>query len=298
MTKHRNKKYPFFFLIDDGGFNYALAPLKKGKITLNNYENILKIAKKFNLKIPICFTMKYLDKKNLSGQSQVLDYIDELIDLLKNNQQYLEIGYHGLTHEYQGQQGEFFCLSKNQPVPLAIQKQHFIKSKNIFDFWQLPFPQIFVPPDHAWQLGVTDKLASEFGVKYLISCQKMVFQNHHYQWQNSSWLKFLPRKSLGLNSNDFYLNPKQIRYLRFFPPKNLLDFVKSCIIPQGFLNRVRIHKTLFNQPTHSYITHIGNFSQASLQFWSQLLHLVSHNPHLHICQSNQEAVSYFDKLIN
>jgi len=123
-------KYPFFIIIDDGGFDYAVPGDKESKIGMETYYNILRLAKEFGMKIPICFTMKYLDKENISGFGKPLEYIDELIDFLKVNSQHLEIGYHGLTHQSHPKYvGEFFYLDENKPVPLEIQKDHIVNSK-------------------------------------------------------------------------------------------------------------------------------------------------------------------------
>ena len=68
------KKYPFFIAIDDGGFESVRYGNKENRIDMETYITILKIAKQFNIKIPICFTMKYLDKENISGYGEPLGY--------------------------------------------------------------------------------------------------------------------------------------------------------------------------------------------------------------------------------
>jgi len=290
------RKYPFFCIIDDGGFDYVLAKEKKGKINMDTYYNILKLAKDFDIKIPICFTMKYLDKENISGLGTPLDYLDELIGFLKQNSRYIEIGYHGLTHEDNGHIGEFYHLEENKPVPERIQKEHLEKSQKIFDYWGLRFPELFVPPYHAWGEGVTDKILSEYGVKYLVSEKKFRFSGYKYQWSESPYLEFLPRSSLGLSGSDYNLNSQTTRKIRFFPKKTLFDFAKCHIIPQNLLIRLRIHKSLFNQPVHSYMTHIGNFAGKALDFWYRIFDFVINNKYLHLCKSNKEAVILYKKL--
>lgn len=143
------RKYPFFIIVDDGGFDYAISKEKKGKIDMDTYYNILKLAKEFKIRIPICFTMKYLDKENISGVWRPLEYIDELINFLKNNREYIEIGYHGLTHEYDDGAGEFFCIGKNESVLEEIQRDHIEESQKIFKYLGFNFPELFVPPYHA-----------------------------------------------------------------------------------------------------------------------------------------------------
>lgn len=294
--KKNAKKYPFFLIVDDGGFNYSVSNNKESKICMNTYNNILKLAKDFNIKIPICFTMKYLDKENISGVGAPLEYIDKLIDFLRNNTKYIEIGYHGLTHEYKGHIGEFYCLDINKPVPEEIQRDHIEKSKKIFTYWNFKFPEIFVPPYHAWEKNVTDRILSEYGVKYLVSYKKMLFNRYKYKWQESKYLQFLPRTSLGLNGSDYNLNFKMIRKIRFFPKKVLIDFVKCNIIPLKFFSRIRMKKSLFNNHAiHSYMTHIGNFSGQSIDFWREVLYFVRNNEHIYICKSNEDAITFYKK---
>jgi len=62
---HRLKTYLFFFIVDDGGFPYAIPGEEESKLDMTTY-NILKLAMECDVRIPICFTMKYLDKENIS----------------------------------------------------------------------------------------------------------------------------------------------------------------------------------------------------------------------------------------
>jgi len=296
--RNNSKKYPFFLIIDDGGFDYLFPEKKEGKITMETYVNILKIAKKFDIKIPICFTTKYLDKENISGTGAPLEYIDELIDFLKQNSKYIEIGYHGLTHEDDSHIGEFYHFEENKPVPEKIQREHIEKSKKIFDYWELDFPKLFVPPYHAWEEGVTDKILSEYNIKYLVSCKKIAFDKYKYRWSGSKYLEFLPRTSLGLSGNDYNLDLSMNRKIKFFPEKSLLDFVKCHIIPQKIFVRLRIEKSLLNFPVHSYMTHIGNFSKGTLDFWFKIFDFAANNKHLYLCKSNHDATDFYKKLIS
>jgi hypothetical protein len=291
-------RYPFFLIVDDGGFDHVTLPYEKGKIDIHTYENILKLAKQYEIRIPICFTVKYLDKDNISGVGMSLDYIDELIEFLKNNAKYIEIGYHGLTHEYRNHVGEFFCLDSNMPVSENEQRDHIEKSKNIFDYWGMKFPELFVPPYHAWEEGVTDRILAEYGSKYLVSYKKLKFSNYRYSWNGSQYLTFLPRTSIGLSGEDCELNCNITRKIRFFPNKSIVDFTKSHIIPRGIFSRLRIEHSLIDQPVHSYMTHIGNFSDQALEVWNNIFDYVVNNKRLSLCKSNDDAANYLRRMFS
>ncbi len=295
--KNNISKYPFLLIVDDGGFSYAQPNAQKSKVGMKTYDNILKLATEFNIRIPVCFTMKYLDTDNVSGEGTPLAYSDELIDFLKKNDEHIEVGYHGLTHEYEGHIGEFYCLDINRPVPEKIQRDHIEKSGRIFKYLGLTFPELFVPPYHAWEENVTDKLLSEFGVKYLVSQKELLFNGHRYRWQKSTHMEFLPRTFLGINSGDYELNVHATRKISFFPRMTLIEFAKCHIIPQGHFARIRIRRSLVNRPIHSYMTHIGNFSGDATDLWRRIFEFVVNSQHLQLCKSNREAVMYYEDLI-
>jgi hypothetical protein len=273
------KRYPFFLVVDDGGFPFAGYAGKPRQVGMENYRTIIRIARQFALRIPICFTLKYLDKKNISGLGEPLDYVDELIALLSENQDSLEIGYHGLTHEYNSHIGEFYCLDTRESVPLEIQREHIEKSADIFTALGLAFPKVFVPPYHAWDWGVTDRLASEFGAKYLISFARLEYNNKSYQWRPSKWLNFLPREEIGVYSYHTRLDTSH------------LGIARKLLLPRTALNNFRLRRTLLNSPVHSYMSHIGNFFPENYGFWVELLDWIKSQPRIEICADNETAVT-------
>jgi hypothetical protein len=278
------KKYPFFIIVDDGGFKSAGHGDQKIEIDMETYSTILKIARKFNITIPICFTMKYLDKENISGYGTPLEYADELVDFLNKNKKWIEIGYHGLTHEYKGHTGEFYCLDTNEPIPEEIQREHIEKSAKIFWYWNLKFSELFVPPYHAWELGVTDKILSEYGVKYLISHSNLKYGNYTSRWGKSRYLIFLPREHIGILSYHTNLNEDQLK------------IAKKAILPRNIINNLRFRRTVFNKPVHSYMTHIGNFMPKNYDFWVEILSMVN-NKKCILCRNNQEAIRLYNEKV-
>ncbi len=242
-----------FIIIDDGGHPCT----STGEvITFDAYENVLRLAKEFKLRVPICFTMRYLDINNVSGCGQLLSYARELIDLLRANEEYIEIGYHGLTHGIDSHDGEFYLLDIHMPVPEEIQREHIHKSCLIYKDLGWDFPELFVPPKHAWELGTTDKILANYGVEYLISHRKMKYKGHTYKWGNSQYLTFLPRGDLGIWDYDTHLSIDK------------LEAVKRWILPRSVMNIPLLPK-IFSKPVHSYMTHIGNFMNPSYEFWRE-----------------------------
>lgn len=258
------KKYPFFICVDDGGFPFIQDDimLQKDPVPFVTYETILRLAKEFNLRIPIAFTMKYLDYQNISGFSQAISYAKKLIAFLEENCNYIEVAYHGLTHNYQNQPGEF-----SPRIPQSIQEDHIKKSKKIFESFGWSFPEIFIPPYHLWWPGVTDKILKSFGVKYIITSPK----------KKSRFLKVLPRGNLGIFSDDVNLKEGDIKR------------VKKYLTINSLFSNLRYHHRLSNQPFHSYITHIGNFMPSCFRFWLKFLSLINKKEDLYLVKNNQEA---------
>ncbi len=250
-------------------------------ITFDVYTNILKLAKEFKIRIPICFTMCYLDVNNISGCAQPLGYVSQLVDLIKNNEEYIEIGYHGLTHHYQQHVSEFYMMDTHKPVPEAIQREHIYKSSLIFGDLGLDFPKLFVPPYHGWELGVTDRILAEYGVRYLVSKFYFRYKGMTYKWGDSQYLTLLPREDMGIWSYDVYL------------PIEKLKTVKRWILPRSMLNNLRFSQKLSQRPVHSYMTHIGNFMNQSYQFWEAFFHYVQQNAQYELARSSQEVISKY-----
>ena len=275
------KKYPFFLVIDDGAQPTVESEGRIHDVGIAPYQTVLRIADRFGLRIPICFTMKYLDTKNISGCASPLKYTDELIGLLKGNRSRIEVGYHGLTHQYQNHAGEFYCLDSGSPVPGAVQQEHIDKSAEIFSAMGFDFPEIFVPPYHAWERGVTDNLVSKLGVKYLVSFSRLEYKGRAYTWDRSNSVLFLDRDDIGIYSHHITLDEPH------------LMLAQKLVLPRSIINNLRFRRRLINRKVHSYMVHVGNFAPQNYLFWVRLLEWVQHNPVLELCENNQRAVDLF-----
>lgn len=254
---------------------------------LNQYQKALFIFHPHSSngvpRIPICFIMKYMDVENISGVGMPLDYVYDLIEFLKNNEKYIELSYHGLTHRYKNHIGEFYCLDINKPVSVKAQKRHIEMSAKIFDYWNLDFPELFVPPFHAWESGVTDKILSEYGVKYLVSHTGLEYANHTYKWGKSNYLTFLPRANMGIWTYQTNLS------------EDMLKNCKKNIMPRTILCKLQSRR-LYDKPVHSYMAHIGNFMPKNYDFWIKTLNIIR-NKRCIICRNNKMAIKLYKDIV-
>ncbi|PTL34900.1 hypothetical protein CLG94_12440 [Candidatus Methylomirabilis limnetica] len=259
------------------------------------YCNVLSLAKQYKMRIPLCFTMKYLDVNHIAPESSPLPYAEELIALLKENTECIEFGYHGLTHEYKNKPIEFFDTYTNSNVPYNIQRFHIQTSFQIIESLFLSKPEVFVPPGHAWQLGVTDKILSEYGIKYLISVSELKFNERSYRWMDSQFLSFLPRTSvMEIYHADINLDKGVMR--RRSDGRLVLinaDSAKKAIYPRSLYYNLRHRRKFMSPPIHSYMTHIGNFSNQAMGFWREVLDSLLEREEIHVCHTNVEAEKYY-----
>jgi hypothetical protein len=291
------KQWPFFIVVDDAGFPYVNPRSESSNITIDFYANILSIAKEYQIRIPLCFTLKYLDLHGVVQGSSPLPYARELISLLEENAKFVECGYHGLTHEYDEKPIEFFDIYTNSPVPYENQRSHILSSFQIIESINLALPEIFVPPGHAWQPGVTDKLLSQYGVKYIISTPTLWFNQRLYRWETSPFLRFLPRTSMGISHDDLDLDRGIRKTTRLGSVVVNGEWVKKTICPRSLYCNLRYERRLLSTPVHSYMTHIGNFSSEAMGFWRQIFDSVLERDDMHLCRTNAEAESYYRALI-
>jgi len=290
-------QWPFFLVVDDGGFPSIDPESRDGVITMEFYKNVLKIAREYQVRIPICFTMKYLDINGISPDAEPLNYAEELINFVQESQANIEFGYHGLTHEYKGRPVEFFDIYTNSRVPTSFQACHIDESFQIIESLSLPQPEIFVPPSHAWEPGVTDKLLHEYGLKYLISYPKLRFEGQRYIWNGSSFLTFFPRRSLGISHSDINLDAGIVKRTRLGVVKVDATWAKKFICPRSTYYNLRFGRRFHALLTHSYMTHIGNFSGQAMRFWHEIFDFVMERDDLHVCRTNVEAKRYYNALL-
>lgn len=290
-------RYPFLIVVDDGGFDNAGEECGPSPITLDHYQRIATLGRRYEVRIPVCFTLKFLDRQGRSKMARPLSYLDDLLDLLRESADAIEVGYHGLVHEHADGGEEFFEISRNRPVPEPVQRSHLELSREILGDCGLAFPEVFVPPYNAWEANVTDRLAAEFGSRYLIAYASMRYAGHRYRWTGSRHLDFLPRTSLGLNGCDVDVHERLTRRLRLVPGRlSIVDFMRRHVVPQPLVWRVRLGRSLRIKPVHSYMTHVGNFSDTALDCWYRLFDDVVTRDDVHLCATTAEATRMYRAL--
>ena len=290
---------PFFFVVDDAGFSTVLPDGRGETIEFGAYENLRILAEQFGLRIPLCFTMKFLDLDNRSGVATPLPYAEKLLAYLESHSPLFEFGDHGLTHQFEQSFYEFFNPFTGEAPPREVQEQHVACCEEIWtEGLGLPMPRIFVPPSHGWQQDVTDQAYAAVGIQHLISLPQQkaspwgsggfpggksfqFFQPVH-AWQPSSFMNFFPRSSMGLP----LAGPA--------PGRMQTKFIKNIVASRSSLGRCFLCRKWLPWRAHSFMTHIGNFmGQKNLQFWQEFLTWVSNNPRLKLITSHDEAIREF-----
>lgn len=198
---------PFAIGIDDLGWrngsnlsaNNPPGPLRTGVKRihdLNDYKNIVDVAKVAGVRIQCLFVLGEMDRENVLAEyptttpqrekwdnSKVLnDEQFEIMEYICRESGYMEFGLHGICHEYWADDGiqrraEWYNLADREPWPEEILQGHIQALRKIMAQYGLSvqrghsFPESFVPcaygyfwnPGGEYSLG---KLLAEAGVKY------------------------------------------------------------------------------------------------------------------------------------
>ncbi|MFP3982437.1 MAG: hypothetical protein ACLFV2_01925 [Desulfurivibrionaceae bacterium] len=258
-------------VIDDGGIPYE-NPDKTGfAVPFTAYEAILRLAESLQIRIPIAVTAGFIDIFNISGLNLASDYASRLVDFLRKNNDYLPVWCHGLTHQWENSFTEFDVYDKSsKPVPADSQKQRLELCRAIFVEAGLKAPEVLVPPGHAWQPGVTDKLAKETGFKAIAirEFEKTSFTEWMARpdrpfkstWNDSAYLNTLYRLGLGIPYNK----------RKFYPWdywKSRQYIYSSNKLVSGLVNR----KFSVKSP-HHFFAHVQNFCMPeSYRFWEKVV---------------------------
>ncbi len=255
-------------------------------IPFEAYHCLLQLAKEFHIKIPLAIITRFIDVSNASGVGAPIEYAQDLIHLLENNKEYFEVCYHGLTHSHRYSEnwagadrwpanvGEFYKLDLKMRVPYQTQFNHVKSSALVFESLNWLFPKVFVPPNHAWEKGVTDKIVSSFGGEYIASEPKFMVDGQMYSFgASSSYLSFLPRQSLGLAHNEVNFKPEAIKRKVIF----------------DYLRRFSSQRLRFSS---SYIVHIANFIPQTYPAWKSIFSHFEDNPLIGLCPSSEGLISH------
>ena len=163
---------------------------------------------------------------------------------------------------------EFFSY-RTGPVSAEIQSSRLALAQEILK--RVGFrPEVFVPPGHAWEQGITDKLCDEVGFtaiavrefekKPLSEWAKKPWRPYKKTWDESKHLKTLWRLGLGIRFD-------QTRFGAFNYLKLSMIFRKDPLSRLAMNRRWRAPA----RPSH-YFAHIQNLEDPdSLHFFSKAL---------------------------
>jgi hypothetical protein len=267
--KPREKR--IIFVVDDGGLAFDRPDGHGYRIGLECYERVLNLAIRHDITIPIAVTAGFIDIHNLAGLELKNPDAHELIEFLKLHQKRIPVWNHGLTHTYDGSLTEFQLYAHSMKVPENIQRQHLELSQNIFESVGLIRPTVFVPPGHAWEQGVTDRLAKEFGIKHIAIrefekaplLQWLTSQRRPYlwRWEPSQYLNTIYRLGLGI--------PYNRRRLTSFSCWKAMKYIE----PGNMFFHYLIHRTKQDiEKPHHFFAHIHNFIYPSADgCWDRLI---------------------------
>lgn len=266
-----NSSKRIVLVVDDGGIPFDKSNGTSNPIPFDAYQRILELAEKFNLIIPIAVIADFIDVDGISSNYRLINKdAERIIAFLKKNAFRLPVWNHGLTHSYKNHETEFFIYGAQETVPESFQREHFEMSQTIFKNVGLKPPEVFVPPGHAWEPGVTDRIAKEFGIKTIAirefekrelrSWLKTPRSPYKMKWKRSLHLRSIYRLGLGITSTK--------RHFSNF------DVVKTqaYIWPQNILLHFLIHRNIrLTQKTDHFFAHIQNFSDSNaMWFWDKI----------------------------
>ncbi|HWR39193.1 MAG TPA: DUF2334 domain-containing protein [Patescibacteria group bacterium] len=283
------KKSSFYLVVDDCGMPTIGAPIfSKQRIGMGHYQVIVDLAKEFGITVMLAFSTAWLNSTNKEYQ-QTYEW-NNILRLLDKNREYWELAFHGWDHSANGTQTEFYDLEHDQRIDYDVQETHFGMGMEMLKKSGLGPTKYFVPPGHAWELGVTDKIAEKFGIKYMVTNFKTM--ENTYQYSSKSYVKLLNREGVGINYNEEQLDLN--------PPKRRIKHWSFPVTPQFASSLVHtrpLHLRLMKMELkpkhlHSYMAHIGNFDPESRQFWRQFFRGLKRRE-IHLCRSAAEATKQF-----
>jgi hypothetical protein len=254
-------------VFDDGGFPFAAPDGSGFRVGLEPYGRILDLAEKNDVVIPVAVTSAFIDTGDIAGLGMAHESSGEIIDFLLRNRERMPVWNHGLTHRIQGHFTEFGKPREEKAATAERQEKHLRLSQEIFHSAGLGRPNVFVPPGHVWESGVTDRIAAMLGIRYMAVGQflKAPIGNwllhplnpHLRRWTGSDHLELLFRHGTGIPHTK----------TRF----SELDRLKASLFlkPGSRLVKQLVFRTAsgISEP-HHYFAHVQNLvDPASFEFW-------------------------------
>ena len=271
--KYNSSKYSLVF--DDGGFIFSNPDNSGFRLNYEVYNRILKLAKLNEIKIPIACTAIFFDIDGVYSKNKINPNIDLLIDYFHQNKDYIELWNHGLTHmTSSNKMTEYYCY-ENGAISKKEQEFNIRTSQKIFSKIDL-IPKTFVPPGHAWEQGVSDKIAAKYNIENIAirEFEKSNFKNwvkfnskrYKKEWTASTELNSLFRLGLGIAYNKTLFTKK--------------DYLKSShyisnIIPFSILANRKIK---LNYSIDHFFGHVQNLQNLdSINYFDMIIKLIKKN---------------------
>jgi hypothetical protein len=298
----KQKQFPFFLLVDDCAFPRIDGETGE-EIPFSAYETLLRLAESFDICIPLCFTMRYLDLEGRWSGSTPIPYAKRLVELVKKNPQHLMFCDHGLTHKLGTSNYEFFNPVTGEALNEQEHRMRLTIIRQIWDDLDLAFPEIMVPPSNSWVPELTDRLYAEAGCRYIVSIphsKNRLLSRHllspggikkvftpQFKWpDHSPHLTLLSRRSWWLSCDR--INPSG-----WLLQQIMRSLTQPCSGPFAAL----YNRTFSPFPVHSYMTHIGNFVGASAyDFWYKLFQWADAHQSIALARNFDEARLLYDSL--
>ena len=183
-----------------------------------------------------------------------------------------------------GPHAEFFNLDHGRPVPEIDQASHLKACSAICEVMGLGRPEAFVPPCHAWQPGVTDRLLASHGIFRIITVPVVRFAGRTYRTLRSDYLRVLPRRSLHLSHDTAEGSLDDCRQRT----------MHRMVSPMNAFWSLRYYRRWQEPTVHSYYAHVTNFFPESRDFWRRFFDGVRHRRDLVFPMTTEEAEQAFD----
>ena len=258
-------------VFDDGGFTHANPDESGFLVSPVVYDRLIQLAEIGEYEVGLACTAKYFDVDGLYSAASVNPHVDRICERLLANQDLVEVYNHGLTHRHESEFVEFFSY-RTGPISEEIQSSRLALAQEILA--RVGFrPEVFVPPGHAWEEGITDKLCAaagfsaiavkEFEKKPVREWAEKPWRPYKKTWGESQHLKTLWRLGLGIRFD-------QTRF-------GALNYLKlSMIFRNDSLSRLAMNRRWRApvRPSH-YFAHVQNLENPdSLRFFSKALTLI------------------------
>ncbi|NOY79203.1 MAG: T9SS type A sorting domain-containing protein [Calditrichaeota bacterium] len=216
-----------------------------------DYEVLVYVAQKVGTRLSARFVISEFDRENIlahypttnewgsrwDNSNLIRDDDFKIMNFIKENSAWLELGIHGVRHEYwdwNHENGkmirtEFYDEIHNKPWPIEILRGHLLAFQSILSQYGIhSFPESYTTPGdgYCYQPDSEDDsgvLFHSFGVKYAITD---MIQTGNYG---------MPKQAIldgGIIDNGVLLI-QQSRYVENWPRWNAMDAVPSTIPEEG-----------------------------------------------------------------